>query len=118
MSLGLGRLTFDLLSGGVLVRSDGFGMPRPLARALKGSATDGGDSNMAKWLFRTSLVLTLRGSGIAGLSEAAVMLFDLGSKSVCDRAPIRGSGCVGAIGSVELLSRLWLPFRRRRLCPS
>lgn len=118
ISLGLGRLDFGLASGGVLVRSEGFGMPRPFARALKGSAIDGGDSMIFGLRLGTSFVLTLRGSGIMGLVEDAFRLFDLASRSVCDRTPMCISGCVGATGTVALLSRLWLPVRRRLLCPS
>lgn len=100
------RLDFVAASGGVLVRSDGFGMPRPFARALNGSAMEGGDSTIFGLVLETSFVLTLLGSGIVGLLEDAFRLFDLASKSVCDRAPICSSGCVGATGTVALLSRL------------
>lgn len=108
ISLGLVRFDFCFASGGVLVlvRSDGAGTPRPVTRALNGREIEGGDSTIFGLVAGTSFVLTLLASGIMGLMDDAFRLFDLASKSVCDRAPICISDCVGAIGTVALLSRL------------
>lgn len=116
ISEGLGRDVLGFVSMSVLLISRGCGMLSALARALKGSANDGGDSTMLRLLVGTSEVLALLGSGKFGRREAAVKLFDLPSISVCDRAPTRISTCVGATGTVALLSRLRLVVGRLRLC--
>lgn len=116
MSAGLWREVLGFVSTVEVLVSRGCGMLSALARALKGSAKDGGDSTMFWLLIGTSDVLALLGSGKLGRREAAVKLFDLPSRSVCDRALMRISACVGATGTVALLSRLRLAVVRRRLC--
>ena len=90
ISAGLCRVELELESEVIL--SWDCNMFRPLARALKGRAVEGGDCTRTGLLLGTSDVLALRPSAITGLFEDVFRLFDLAFKSVWDRAPTLISG--------------------------